>query len=123
MIIPPPADLANPGPARERAMAQLEQSINAELAVVFESNRARGREHLARILIDRVDGIVDELDAAGHSFGRVDYGGDINYENSEQTWGNGAVMGAGVILEFLGFSCKVRWVDESELGPGKDWSG
>jgi len=41
--------------------------------------------------------------------GRVDYGGDINYENGEQTYSDGPEMGQGIVLQFRGFSVQASW--------------
>lgn len=87
----------------------LQEKVNAVLREVFESNKHLGREHLAKLLVDEVENIVDKLNGEGNDFGRVDYGGDINYENSEQTYSDGKEMGTGVVLQFRGFSVRAVW--------------
>jgi len=111
MILPPLTDFDRPGATRDRALAQIERSINDELMAHFETHRSQGRAHLAETLVNKVEDIMSYLNSAGYAFGRVDYGGDINYENSEQTWSNGQEMSTGIILEFRGFSCKASWQD------------
>lgn len=68
------------------------------------SHISHGRAHLARFIAERVGALVDELNSSGYSFGPCDYSGDINFENSEQTFCNGAEMGEGIILHFHGYS-------------------
>lgn len=100
-------------PSREAAIASLSASINAELRRVFERERGKGREHLGAFLVQWVeDFVAEDLNAAGYSFGRLEYGGDVNFEDSYQVFGNGAVMGTGLILEFRGFSCTVSWAEQ-----------
>lgn len=101
--------------AREQAMAELSNSINMELRTLFERERSKGRDHLAAVLVQAVEDLAtNELNAAGYGLGRLEYAGDINFENSRQTFGNGIPMGTGLILEFRGFSCKVSWSDTVE---------
>jgi hypothetical protein len=90
-------------------MLALQESVNAELRELFEANKHLGREHLSKLLVKEVANIVNNLNAKGHHFGCADYGGDINYENSEQTYSDGPEMGQGVVLQFRGFSVQVSW--------------
>lgn len=90
-------------------MLLLQNEINAELQALFEANKLRGREHLASLLVNSIEVLVDRLNADGENFGRCSYGGDVDFENSEQTWSDGNTMGEGVILNFIGFSCQVTW--------------
>jgi len=113
-VLPSIEAFAAAGPVREQALQQLSTWINDDLTQHFESNRALGREHLASTLIEKVENLVSNLDSVGYSFGRVDYGGDINFENSYQTFSNGEEMMTGIILEFQGFSCNVSWSDKNE---------
>lgn len=88
---------------------RLQKNINSELECLFEKHKAKGREYLATILVYEVEKIVDRLNENGSSFGRADYSGDINFENSEQTYSNGKEMGTGIILHFRGFSVQAYW--------------
>ena len=47
---------------------------------------------MASILVNKVEEMIDTLNAEGYDFGRCDYSGDINYENSEQTFSDGSSM-------------------------------
>ena len=100
------------GAVREAALKHLEENINVELRRLFETHKLRGPEYLARSLVNWVEELVERLNKSGYSFGRDDYGGDIDYERSEQTWSDGEEMGEGVILTFKGFACKVEWREE-----------
>jgi hypothetical protein len=90
-------------------MLVLQKIINAELKFLYEKNKSAGREYLSEVLVSEVENIVDRLNENGGSFGRNDYRGDINFENSEQIYSNGKEMGVGVILHFRGFSVQVYW--------------
>jgi hypothetical protein len=93
---------------------KLSEWINQELREEFETNKAGGREHLAAILIAKVENVAATLHRWGFSFGRIDYGGDVNYEDSYQTFSSGERMGTGIILEFRGFDCKANWKDNTD---------
>ena len=64
---------------------------------------------MASILVNKVEEIVDALNSEGYNFGRCDFSGDINYENSEQTFSDGGTMGEEVILHFHGFTVQASW--------------
>jgi len=87
----------------------LQEAINLELKNLYEANKELGRDHLSALLVNEVEYLVDRLNSEGWKFGRCNYGGDINFENSEQSYSDGEEMGVGVILNFLGFSCQVTW--------------
>ncbi|WLQ14382.1 hypothetical protein O5O45_00340 [Hahella aquimaris] len=87
----------------------LQEYINSRLRDTYESNKDKGRENLSKFLVDFVEALVDELNANGHSFGRCDYSGDVNFENSEQQYSDGEEMGCGVLLHFHGFAVKASW--------------
>jgi hypothetical protein len=87
----------------------LQENINAELREIYESNKHLGREHLSKMLVNEVEKLIDRLNAEGSNFGCADYSGDINYENSEQTYSDGKEMGTGVVLHFRGFSVQAVW--------------
>ena len=53
--------------------------------------------------------MVEKINSEGYNFGCSSYGGDINYENSEQSYSDGKEMGTGVTLNFVGFSVQVTW--------------
>ncbi|WP_281214383.1 hypothetical protein [Shewanella insulae] len=90
-------------------MLKIQEELNHKLRRDFEREKVHGREHLARFLTERVGALVDELNSSGYSFGPCDYSGDINFENSEQTFSDGAEMGEGIILHFHGYSVQVSW--------------
>jgi hypothetical protein len=90
-------------------MLKIQEELNHKLRSDFENEKAHGREHLVRFLTERVNALVDELNTSGYSFGPCDYSADINFENSEQTFSNGAEMGEGIILHFHGYSVQVSW--------------
>lgn len=94
---------------RYSQILKLQKELNQELISFFESTRKNGRDHLSRVLIDKVESMIDTLNNQGYKFGRIDYGGDINYENSEQWYSNGDTMGRGIILHFHGFSVQASW--------------
>ena len=87
----------------------LQDRLNTELRSFFQKNKDKGREKLATILVVKVDKIIDELNKEGYNFGSCDYGGDINYENSEQSFCDGKEMGTGICLHFHGFSVQAFW--------------
>lgn len=90
-------------------MLAIQEIINKELHVLFEENKHKGREHLSTLLVNSIDAIVGKVNIEGENFGPCSYGGDVNFENSEQSWSGGKVQGEGVILNFVGFSCQVSW--------------
>jgi len=69
-----------------------------------------GRNKLSKILINKIDSLIDQLDKEGIHFIQCEYSGDINYESSEQTFSNGKKMGDGVCLHFHGFSVQTYWI-------------
>jgi hypothetical protein len=105
------------GPIRDAALQRLEASINIQLRRLLEMNESRGSEFLARSLVTWVEEIVQSLNTSGYDFGRIDYGGDVDYKNSEQTWADGAEFGTGILLTFRGFACTVEWCAESDIEP------
>ena len=94
---------------RYSEMLILQEKINKELQGLFEDNKHKGREYLSSLLVNSVDAIVKRINSEGGSFGPCSYGGDIDFENSEQSWSDGKTQGEGVILDFVGFSCQVTW--------------
>ena len=91
-------------------MLALQESVNAELRDLYEANRHFGRERLSELLVNEVEDIVERLNTEGHQFGRAEYSGDLDFENSEQVFSDGPQMGAGVVLHFCGFSVQASWV-------------
>lgn len=100
-------DVVNP--EKYKKMLALQVSINEELTSLYEEHYSKGREHLSKLLVNQVEKLVERLNERGANFGCTDYGGDIDFENSEQTYSDGEKMGQGVVLYFRGFSCQVRW--------------
>ena len=97
-------------------LLELQFNVNEELKVFFNVNKSKGRKHLSQVLISKVEDIVDSLNQDNHNFGRCEYSGDINYENSEQTFSDGNELGEGVVLHFHGFSVQVRWEGQDKYG-------
>ncbi len=87
----------------------LQEKVNLELKELYEENEHLGREYLSSLLVNEIKKLVNRLNSNGWSFGRCSYGGDVNFENSEQTYSDGQEMGQGTILNFRGFSCQVSW--------------
>ena len=112
--LPSVRDFETCGATREQALQQLSAWIAEELSRAFEQCRSLDRPRIATLLIRKVESLVEELNAAGYSFGRFDYGGDINFEDSYQIFSSGERMGTGILLEFTGFACNVCWRDRSE---------
>lgn len=90
-------------------MLALQELLNSRLRDAYESNKDKGCEYLASFLVDYVETLVDKLNAEGDTFGRCEYSGDVNFENSEQWYSNGGEMGAGVLLHFHGFAVMASW--------------
>ena len=93
------------------AILALQEELNSELHKFFEANMNKGREFLSNALVKKIEGMVEDLNTKGFNFGRCDYAGDINYEDSEQTYSSGQTIGTGTILHFHGFSVQVSWAN------------
>ncbi|WP_041522221.1 hypothetical protein [Gilvimarinus agarilyticus] len=91
------------------SILKLQAELNSELRAFFESNKNRGREFLSSALIEKVESMVEALNSKSFQFRRCDYGGDINYEDSEQYYSSGQEMGAGIVLHFHGFAVQASW--------------
>lgn len=87
----------------------LQERLNSELKKSFEAHKSQGRERLAKILVDKVEEIVQSLNSQSYGFELCEYAGDVNYENSEQIFSNGEDAGTGTVLHFHGFSVQVTW--------------
>jgi len=94
---------------RYSGLLQLQEAINSELKNLYEANKEHSRDHLSKLLVSEIESLVDRLNSKGWQFSRCNYGGDINFENSEQSFSDGEEMGTGVVLSFIGFSCQVAW--------------
>ena len=89
---------------------KLQDSINRELMTEYQNNIDKDNQFLAERIIKKVEEIIDNINSKyGYNFGRCDYSGDINYQDSEQTYSNGKEMGSGIILHFHGFSVQASW--------------
>ena len=95
--------------AKYLEILNLQDRINLELRNFFIGNKNQGRKALASLLVNYVEEIITKLNNEGYEFGLCDYSGDINYENSEQTFCNGKEMGTGICLHFHGFSVQAFW--------------
>ncbi len=111
MKIPDINKFDRPGEERYSAALDLQKELNSYLQSQFENNKSKDREHLASHIISLVESIVDKLNDVGYKLGRSDYGGDINYEQSEQWYSNGPKIGGGLNIHFLGFTAQVEWDD------------
>ena len=109
MYIPNIKDMELPGETRYSAMLDLQREINRNLREHFEDCKSKDPITIARSLVSRVEFIVDELNKCGYRLARSEYGGDIDYENSEQWYCNGPEMGTGLHIHFLGFTAQVYW--------------
>lgn len=116
MNLPSVDEFAESGAARDAAIERLSRSINRQMVELFKRERPSGSGHLAAVLVDWIEDTVEDLNQAGYRFGRVDYDGDIRFDHSGQTWSNGERMGTGIVLEFVGFACKVAWRDRPDDG-------
>ena len=96
---------------RYLSILKLQEELNSELRIFFEAHKKMGREFLSNALIEKVERMVQNLNTSGFKFGRFDYSGDINYEDSEQYYSDGPTMGSGIILHFHGFSVQASWVN------------
>ncbi len=90
-------------------LLELQKKLNAELFILFEANKTKGRDCLASILVSTIDEIIDLLNLQGYQFRLCDYSGDINYENCEHLFSDGPEMSTGILLHFIGFSVQVSW--------------
>ncbi len=93
-------------------MLKLEKEINCSLQECFNNSKDNGREYLSKKVISKVESIIDNLNNHQYNLGCCSYGGDIDYENSEQWYSNGDKMGFGLIIQFMGFTAKVSWGNE-----------
>lgn len=109
--LPAAQEFESAGPQRDTAIRFLQTCLNVYLQRCGPAHQERDSEFLARLVIDEVEGIMKALNQRGFDFGRVDYGGDVDYRDSEQLWGTGTTMGTGLMLEFRGFSCSAYWSD------------
>jgi len=101
--------MESPGEARYSAMLELQYELNKDLKHHFEASRAQGRKYLAAIVISKVEKIIDNLNKHNYNLACCDYGGDVNYEDSEQWYSNGNDIGEGLIIHFHGFTAQVSW--------------
>jgi hypothetical protein len=103
------------GGFRTVAICKLRGAINRELRSHYDQSKAKGREHLAMALLEKVNGIIQTLNDNHYDLGCIDYSGDRNYENSEQLYCNGDEMGTGLILHFRAYACDVSWIDSTPV--------
>jgi hypothetical protein len=94
---------------RYQAILELQEEINKCLKEHYVISRNQGRKYLASTVITKVEDIVKELNQNHYDLYSIDYGGDINYENSEQWYRNGPETGQGLVIHFLGFTSQVSW--------------
>ena len=93
-----------------KELLELQERINEKLQKSFIQNMDKSSDFLSAYLIRLVENITEELNReSDYNFGRCDYSGDVNYQNSEQTYSCGEKMGKEVILHFHGFSVQVSW--------------
>lgn len=109
--LPPIDHFSVSGAVRDEALKNLQNAIQIELDRLFETIKHNDHSEIASYCIKHVEQIVDRLDLNGYDFFRTDYGGDINYKKSEQSYGSNG-YGPGIQLHFKGYSVKVFWDDE-----------
>lgn len=90
-------------------LIQLQEALNLELSNVRTSTASWPKDSIARHLISQVEELVDRLESFGYVLGRIDYGGDVEPENSEQTYSSCLSPSARLIVHFSGFRCEVEW--------------
>ena len=112
MSVPDIKEFEPSGVTRYSAMLSLQEELNRELREYYESIKTEGDEYLASAILAKVKAIVTELNGGGYGLGRSDYGGDTNYEMSEQWYCNGSSMGTGLTIHFLGYTAQVSWEAE-----------
>ena len=109
MKIPNIKEFESSSEARYQAILDLQAEINKCLKEHYEVSRTQGRKYLATTVITKVENIVHELNQNYYDLYSIDYGGDINYEDSEQWYRNGPETGEGLVIHFLGFTAQVSW--------------
>ncbi|MFD2168064.1 hypothetical protein ACFSJY_17545 [Thalassotalea euphylliae] len=85
-------------------LLELQQYLNNELLDCFRSINNESREKISRDLITKVEHLIEQINQHGYGLYRADYSGDINYENSEQTYCN-----KNLNIHFHGFTAQVSW--------------
>lgn len=101
---------------RYSSVLKLQSELNRQLFEYYEEIQYQDSTFVAKALIAKVERLVDELNDRGYNFGRIDYGGDIDFEKSEQWFSNGKKMGTGIIIHFRGFSAQVIWRSKPGVG-------
>ena len=101
---------------RNVVVTSLQVELNRTLKAHYEEIRFQDRDFIADSLVAKVEELIDELNAASYGFSRIEYSGDVDFENSEQWFTNGRDMGTGIVVHFHGFSARVTWVDTSVIG-------
>jgi hypothetical protein len=108
-VINRPPDIAlfrNPA-SRKNALVELEKFVNDILKGAFDENS----DDQGGQLVNRIEDIIDILNACGYGVFRLNYSGDTRVEASNQQWGQDwdSGLNAGLYLDFGGFSCEVSW--------------
>lgn len=85
-------------------LLELQQFLNKELFDFFQLLKDESRDKISRDLIAKVEHLTDQINEYGYELYRADYSGDINYENSEQTYCNKSLN-----IHFHGFTAQISW--------------
>ena len=102
MKIPSYKELNLPSEEGYAKLLDLQYELNSALRSVFDSHREDGRVALAKILVSKVDKLIDEVNAKHYELMPDEYSGDTDYEHSEQTFSNSKI-----VVQFVGFSAQV----------------
>ena len=93
-----------PSESGYKHLLEIQRFLNLELYNLFIEKGSSDRRSLANALIEKVESLIDEINNYGYNLHRADYSGDINYENSEQTYSNKSLT-----IQFRGYSAQVSW--------------
>jgi hypothetical protein len=105
---------------RYLAILRLQCELNRQLLGCYEEIQHQDIEYVSTALLSKVDDLVEQLNAHGYKFGRFDYGGDKDFERSQQTYydrkwdRHNKTLGAGLMIQFRGFSAHVKWLDHQK---------
>ena len=97
-------DLNLPSESGYEFLLELQQFLNKELFDFFLDVKSESRERISRDLIKKVEQLTEQINEYGYNLYRADYSGDVDYENSEQTFCNKSLN-----IHFHGFTAQVSW--------------
>lgn len=105
---------------RYLSILRLQCELNRQLLECYQEVQYQDTEYVSNALIDKVEELVEQLNALGYKFGRFDYGGSMNIEQSHQTYydrkwdRHNKTLGAGLMIQFSGFAARVKWCDREK---------